>query len=347
MRPGQQGRDPVPRDVGTRMTVQQQHRRACPAITHPQNNAADIDTIQSEACEHLLRHQDIIPADLPSTSQRGGSNPPIADLGKLTHLPLGGQSELARPVDVRAVFDGDDGDKVLVIVYAVDHPIVAPSGAVQSLQAELEGLAHPVRAFSQRAVEELDDRRRDFLGEPGQCAARCCSPGDGKRSLGHWPEARRRASSLLSTVASPALSSARLSRISARRAALSMMSSVSSSDSRSSMLMTTAAGCPCLVMITRTCSRSRRSTTSESRFFTAARGIWSDTDMATSIATRTSRRQPRDALPDQRRGHHAVRRSLLASWRPAPTLAWDQATTWATREAQYDAVCTWESRIIH
>ena len=36
-----------------------------------------------------------------------------------------------------------------------------------------------------------------------------------------------------------------------------------------------------------------------------------------------------------------MRRSLLASWRPAPTLAWDQATTWATREAQYDAVCTW------
>ena len=49
-----------------------------------------------------------------------------------------------------------------------------------------------------------------------------------------------------------------------------MTSRVSSKDSRSSTLMTTAAGWPCLVITTRPCSRSRRSTTSESRFFTSA-----------------------------------------------------------------------------
>jgi hypothetical protein len=59
MRPGQQGRDPVPRHVGTRMTVQKQHRWARSAITHPQDNATEIDTAECEAREHVLRHLDI------------------------------------------------------------------------------------------------------------------------------------------------------------------------------------------------------------------------------------------------------------------------------------------------
>src|SRR5262245_29771424 len=73
--------------------------------------------------------------------------------------------------------------------------------------------------------------------------------------------------------------------MSASSSALSMMSSVSSSDSRSSTLMTTTAGCPCLVITTRPCSRSSRSTTSDRRFLTSASGICSETDMAISIAT--------------------------------------------------------------
>jgi hypothetical protein len=47
-------------------------------------------------------------------------------------MPLGAHSDLAGPVDVGAVFDGDDGDQALVIVYAVDHAIVVPAGAAQS-----------------------------------------------------------------------------------------------------------------------------------------------------------------------------------------------------------------------
>lgn len=39
------------------------------------------------------------------------------------------------------------------------------------------------------------------------------------------------------------------------------------------MLMTTAAGRPCLVITTRPCSRSSRSTTSDNWFFTSARGV--------------------------------------------------------------------------
>jgi hypothetical protein len=52
---------------------------------------------------------------------------------KRPHLPLGAHSGLAGPVDVGAVFDDGDGDKTMVIVYAVDHAIVAPVSAVQSL----------------------------------------------------------------------------------------------------------------------------------------------------------------------------------------------------------------------
>jgi hypothetical protein len=52
---------------------------------------------------------------------------------ELPHMPLGAYSGLAGTVDVGPVFDGEDGDKALVIVYAVDHPVIAPAGAVHSL----------------------------------------------------------------------------------------------------------------------------------------------------------------------------------------------------------------------
>jgi len=77
-------------------------------------------------------------------------------------------SELSRSVDVGAVFDGQDGDQVELVVDAVDHAVVAAPGAVQPGQAELERLADPVRIGGQGAVQELHRCGRDLLGQPGQ-----------------------------------------------------------------------------------------------------------------------------------------------------------------------------------
>jgi hypothetical protein len=46
-----------------------------------------------------------------------------------------------RAVGVGAVFEGDDLDAVVAVVDAVDDPVVAAAGAVQSGQVELEGFA--------------------------------------------------------------------------------------------------------------------------------------------------------------------------------------------------------------
>ena len=51
--PGQQRRHPVPGDVRARMAVQQEHRRAGPAVPHPQHRLADIDPLQLESVEHV------------------------------------------------------------------------------------------------------------------------------------------------------------------------------------------------------------------------------------------------------------------------------------------------------
>ena len=59
-------------------------------------------------------------------------------------------SELPWSVDVGAVFDGHDVDTAVLVVYAVDHPVVAAPGAVQPVEPELERLAGPVRAGGQR-----------------------------------------------------------------------------------------------------------------------------------------------------------------------------------------------------
>src|ERR1017187_1210352 len=127
---------------------------------------------------------------------------------------------LAGAVDIGAVLDGHKVDALVLVVDAVDHPVISAPGAMQSLEPELQRLADAVRIRRQRPVAELNHRRRYVL----------CPP--------------------------PAASSARPSRISASRSSLSRMSSVSSSDSRSATLITTAAGRPCLVMTTRPCSRS-------------------------------------------------------------------------------------------
>src|ERR1700730_886759 len=197
----------------------------------------------------------------------------------------GAASELPWAVDVGAVFDGHDVDAPVLVVDAVYPPVVAAAGAVQPVEPELERLADPVRAGRERPVQELDRRGGNLLGQPGQRTAGRCRPCDRVVALVHRSAIRRSASSLVSAGGSEVPSSARASRMSSRSAALPMTSRVSSKDSRSSTLMTTAAGWPCLVITTRPCSRSRRSTTSESRFFTSARGICSLTDIAISIAS--------------------------------------------------------------
>src|SRR5271166_7182711 len=214
----------------------------------------------------------------PGSDAYGGSGLSVRPFFMFAQIP----SELSRSVDVGAVFDGQDSDHVTLVVDAVDHAVVAAPGAVQPGQAELEWLADPVRIGGQGAVQEFHRCGCGLLGQPGQRTAGRGGPRDREVALAHRSVIRRSASSLLSTCASL---SARASRISSRRAALSMTPSVSSSDSRSSRLMTTAAGWPCLVITTRPCSFCRRSTTSESRFFTSASDICSVTDMTISIAS--------------------------------------------------------------
>src|SRR5271169_546075 len=199
-------------------------------------------------------------------------------------LPREWLSELLWPVDVRPVFNGQDSNLPDVVADTVDDPVVTAPCAVEPAKAEPQRLADPVRIRSQGAIGELHCCGRDLLGQPAQRTASRGCPGDREVTIAHRSAIRLRASSLVSTGASPAPSSARLSRMSSRSGALSMTSRVSSRDSRSSRLMTTAAGWPCLVITTRPCSRSSLSTTSDSRFFTSARDICSAGDIAISIA---------------------------------------------------------------
>jgi hypothetical protein len=50
----------MPRRVSTRMPVQQQHRRAGPAVADPQHGFADIDIVKGEAAEPVRCHRDLI-----------------------------------------------------------------------------------------------------------------------------------------------------------------------------------------------------------------------------------------------------------------------------------------------
>ena len=58
-------------------------------------------------------------------------------------------SELPWSVDVGAVLDGHDVDPAVLVVDTVDHPIIAPAGAVQPVEPEPERLADPVRVGGQ------------------------------------------------------------------------------------------------------------------------------------------------------------------------------------------------------
>lgn len=85
--------------------------------------------------------------------------------------PLRARSEPARPVKVGAVLDRHDSDPAPVIVDTVDDAVVAAARAVKPLKAQLQWLADTIRARGQGAVQELDDRSRHFLRDPGQCPA--------------------------------------------------------------------------------------------------------------------------------------------------------------------------------
>src|SRR5215831_12168107 len=61
----------------------------------------------------------------------------------------GQESDATRPVNVGAVLDRHDRDRAEVVVNAVDHPVVAAAGAMQSGKAELERLADPPRGLGQ------------------------------------------------------------------------------------------------------------------------------------------------------------------------------------------------------
>ena len=48
----------------------------------------------------------------------------------------------APAVHVGTVLDGDDGDRLTLVVDLVDHPVVATTCAMQALELEAKGLAH-------------------------------------------------------------------------------------------------------------------------------------------------------------------------------------------------------------
>lgn len=57
--------------------------------------------------------------------------------------------DLAGTVDVGAVLDGHDIDAVVLVIDAVDDPVVTASRAMQPFEAESERLADPVWIRSQ------------------------------------------------------------------------------------------------------------------------------------------------------------------------------------------------------
>ena len=69
-------------------------------------------------------------------------------LERLT-CPSAPASELPWSIDVGAVLDGHDVDPSVLVVDAVDHPVVTPAGAVQPIEPELERLADTVRVGGQ------------------------------------------------------------------------------------------------------------------------------------------------------------------------------------------------------
>ena len=201
-----------------------------------------------------------------------------ADAATLT----GGRSfSSAGPVDIGSVLDGDDGDVVCDEVHDAE---VTAACAMQPFQFESQRFAHSVRVAGKRPVAELDHSRAHLLWQLGQGSTSSRRPCDLGRALAHR-RSRSNACCLVSAVAGSDSSSTRLSRIWAISRGRATISNVSSNEARSSTLTITAAGRPCLVITTRSCSRSTWSTTSESRFLTSFSAICASTVMAISVAT--------------------------------------------------------------
>lgn len=66
------------------------------------------------------------------------------------------------------MFDRDHIDALVFVIDAVQHPVVAAPGAPDRVQSEFELPADAVWIRRQRAVQELDDRRTDLLGDLAQ-----------------------------------------------------------------------------------------------------------------------------------------------------------------------------------
>ena len=61
-----------------------------------------------------------------------------------------------------------DRDSAEMIVNAVDHAVVAPSGAVEPFQAEFEWLAYPMGVLGKGPVDKLNHCSRCILWQLDQ-----------------------------------------------------------------------------------------------------------------------------------------------------------------------------------
>jgi hypothetical protein len=203
------------------------------------------------------------------------------------HPPGRRPAALGAPIDVGPMTDRQDQDPPATLIDAVHHPVVAAVGAVGAFELEPERPPHPGRVGGQGAVDELDGGGGRLLGQAAQGTPGRCRPVDLERFAG--PAGHRSVSASASCIDSrtvlPSATSASASRMAAVSSGSLSTARVSSRDSRSSRLSMIAAGWPCLVITTRPCSRSRRSTTSERRFFTSARGTCSAGVMDRSMAS--------------------------------------------------------------
>jgi hypothetical protein len=85
---------------------------------------------------------------------------------------------LAGTIDIGTVLDGHNVDTLVLVIYAVNHPVISAPRAMQSLEPELKGLADAVRIRRQRPIAQLHDRRRYLLRQPAYRAAGRSRPPD-------------------------------------------------------------------------------------------------------------------------------------------------------------------------
>jgi hypothetical protein len=223
-------------------------------------------------CGRSDRKCDLVTANRPLRAWR----PLVASMRSPTRPDVGVPPAwncrgLRRAVDLAAMIDGEDGDDAGTVVDRVDGPVVAPIGAVRSLELEAHGVPDAGRTLGQRAVHERHDGGGNVLWQPNEIPTCGRRPRDVERRVGaHERVIRSLASSRVRRLALPPSTSRRARRTDRISAGSLKIRNVSSSDSRSSMLSITAAGRPCFVITTRPWSRCNCSTTSESRFLASA-----------------------------------------------------------------------------